>query len=60
MLHFFQTYWATILICIGLGAILCAIVIKLIRDKKRGKTYCGCGCSNCAMSQICHSKKERT
>ncbi len=57
MLAFFQTYWATVLICIGLGAILCAIVVKLIRDKKRGKSSCGCGCTQCAMSELCHKQK---
>lgn len=32
-------------------------IFSLIRDKKRGKTSCGCGCSNCAMNGECHKKK---
>jgi hypothetical protein len=57
MIAFLKLYWMTILICIGLGAILFAIVWKLIDNKKKGKSSCGCGCTNCAMSEICHKKK---
>jgi hypothetical protein len=29
----------------------------MIRDKKAGKSSCGCGCANCAMAGKCHSGK---
>ncbi len=57
MIAFLKLYWATILICIGLFAILFAIVWKRIDNKKKGKSSCGCGCQNCAMSELCHKKK---
>lgn len=46
----------TILLCLALILLVCAIVWKLVRDRKKGKTACGCGCQNCAMSGECHKK----
>lgn len=48
---------ATIIVCVVLAAILAAIVVKLVRNKKNGKTSCGCGCSACAMKDSCHGGK---
>lgn len=48
----------TIIICAALAAIVVAIVYRLIRNKRQGKSSCGCGCSSCAMQEICHKKKE--
>ena len=50
---------ATILVLLGLLAILGAIVWSMIRKKKRGETSCGCGCSNCAMRETCHAPQEK-
>lgn len=50
---------ATILICAVLVAVVVLIILSMIRDKKRGKSSCGCGCSGCAMSDVCHSQKEK-
>ena len=43
-------------ICVGtvLAFVLIMIVRGLIKDKKAGKSSCGCGCSSCAMSCSCH------
>ena len=49
---------ATILIGSVLLGVLVAIVVSLIRKKKRGETSCGCGCSGCAMKELCHSAKK--
>ncbi|MDY5015601.1 MAG: FeoB-associated Cys-rich membrane protein [Eubacteriales bacterium] len=57
MLAWLSGNLAAILICAALIAVVAAIVAGLIRDKKRGKTSCGCGCANCPMSGACHSKK---
>ena len=48
---------ATILICLGLVAIVTMIVVGMVRDKKKGKSSCGCGCGSCPMSGSCHGKK---
>ena len=47
----------TIVICAVLVAAVAAAIVKMVRDKKKGKSSCGCGCEGCAMSDSCHSKK---
>ena len=44
----------TIVVGLVLLIIVGLIVFKLVRDKKKGKSNCGCGCSNCAMKGSCH------
>ena len=48
----------TIVVGALLLVIFGAIVMKLIKNKKEGKTSCGCGCSGCAMREQCHPKKK--
>ena len=45
---------ATVIISLILIAIVACIVFKMIKDKKAGKSSCGCGCSSCPMSGSCH------
>lgn len=45
-----------IIISLVLLAVVVGIIIKLIKDKKNGKSSCGCNCSHCAMSGSCHYK----
>ncbi|MDE6149384.1 MAG: FeoB-associated Cys-rich membrane protein [Ruminococcus sp.] len=46
----------TIIIGLIVFVLIAGIVIKLVKDKRKGKTSCGCGCSNCPSSGICHKK----
>ncbi len=39
-------------LCLVIGL----IVVKMIRDKKKGKGGCSCGCGSCGMKDICHNK----
>lgn len=39
------------------AAVVGAVIVKLIRDKKRGKSSCGGGCAGCASSGMCHPKQ---
>ena len=48
---------ATILICVVLIAVCALIVARMIKNKKQGKSSCGCGCADCAMKNSCHPKK---
>lgn len=48
---------ATIIISLIIVAVVAAIIISTVRNRKKGKLSCGCGCSNCPMSGSCHSKK---
>ncbi len=45
---------ATIIISVILFTALAAIAVKLIKDKKQGKSSCGAGCKNCALCGKCH------
>ncbi|WP_082020820.1 FeoB-associated Cys-rich membrane protein [Candidatus Soleaferrea massiliensis] len=56
MLSFFASYGGTIIIGVVLAAIVALIVAKLIRDRRKGKSSCGCGCENCPSSGMCHKK----
>ena len=42
----------TVVVGILLAAIVIAIIIRLVKNKKAGKS--GCGCQNCAMAGACH------
>lgn len=37
-----------------LTIVVTLIVVKMVKDKKAGKTSCGCGCSGCPSNGICH------
>jgi len=49
---------ATFIIATILAVIVIAIIMKLIRDKKNGKTNCGCGCGSCPNSGLCHKTEN--
>lgn len=46
----------TIAIALLLIALVSLILRKLITDKKKGKSSCGCNCAHCAMSGQCHKE----
>jgi hypothetical protein len=48
---------STIIVCVIIIAVVAMIVRKMVKDKKQGKSSCGCGCQNCAMHDACHSNK---
>ena len=50
-------YLPTILICIAVFGAIAAALFTVIRDKKAGRSSCGCGCSSCPMQGKCHEDK---
>ena len=48
-----------ILIALSCAALLVFIAYRLIKAKKDGKNSCGCGCSQCAMRDVCHAQKSQ-
>ncbi|MGN0106769.1 MAG: FeoB-associated Cys-rich membrane protein [Hominilimicola sp.] len=54
MLDFIIKNLSSIIICAVLLAVVVLIILSMRKNKKQGKSSCGCGCSNCAMSQNCH------
>ena len=57
MLQWIATNLGTILICAVLLAAVALILRSLLRQKKQGKSSCGCGCAHCAMHGSCHAQK---
>ncbi len=55
MLQWMEANLSTILISAVLVVIVAMIVWHLVRQKKQGKSSCGCNCAHCAMSGSCHS-----
>lgn len=56
MINFLTQNLATIIISGILLLIVYAIIAQQIKNKKNGKTSCGCGCGGCAMADVCHKK----
>lgn len=57
MLQWIQTNLGTMLICAVLIVIVALIVRSLARQKRQGKSSCGCNCAHCAMHGACHRQK---
>ncbi|MBQ6794670.1 MAG: FeoB-associated Cys-rich membrane protein [Clostridia bacterium] len=47
----------TVIVSAVLVVIVGLIISRQIKNKKEGKSSCSCGCSGCAMSDVCHGKK---
>lgn len=58
MLKFLSQNIATIVVALILASIVTLIVIKMHKDKKAGKSACGCKCTGCANSSVCHGNKK--
>ena len=44
----------TVIVLLVLAAIIFLIVFSMVRDRKAGKSSCGCKCSCCPMAGQCH------
>jgi hypothetical protein len=51
-----MNYLATFLVGLVVLMISSLIMIKMIKDRKKHKGSCGCGCSNCPSADMCHPK----
>lgn len=54
MLTWLYENLATIVVAAVLLCALAAIAIVLVKNKKQGKSSCGCNCKNCALCGKCH------
>ena len=57
MLAWLKDNISAIIICAALIAVIAAIIAGMVKNKKKGKAACGCGCADCPMSGSCHPKK---
>ena len=56
MLTWFVENMATIIISAVLVLVVAAILVSIVRGKRKGNSSCGCGCAGCAMHGACHPK----
>ena len=57
MLNFLAPHWGSILIGAIIVIVVALVIVKMYRDHKKGKSSCGCGCSNCPSAGMCHKGK---
>lgn len=53
MLEWFVSNIGTIAVAFVVAAVVALIIIKKVIDRRKGKSSCSCGCSNCPMSGKC-------
>lgn len=58
MMAFLSANWGTILVGILVLAVVVGVIVKMRKDKAKGKNACGCGggCSSCPSAGMCHKK----
>ncbi len=54
MIQFLKDNLATIIIAAIVIGLMAWVVIHRIRQRQRGESTCGCGCSGCAEAGDCH------
>ncbi len=47
MIQLLLEHWGTILVCLLILAIVALCLRSMVRDKKSGKSGCGCSCDGC-------------
>lgn len=57
MIEFFRENGATIIVAAVMLLLITLVVIKMIRDKKSGKSSCGCDCGSCGCN--CHGSAPK-
>ncbi len=50
----------TVITALILFSVIALILVKMIKNKKNGKSSCGCGCEHCANSCNCHTDKGKS
>ena len=59
MIGWLATNWVNILVIALVAVAVFFAARSLIKDKKAGKSSCGCNCSHCAMAGKCHSQTKK-
>lgn len=57
MISFISNNIGTIIAFVIILAIVIMAFGVLVKDKKKGKSSCGCNCAHCAMAGSCHKTK---
>ena len=57
-LSFIEGNLATVITLAVIAAIVALIIVGIVRDRKAGKSSCGCSCASCPMGGACHGKSK--
>lgn len=60
IIKLFTANIGTIAVLLVLFAVLALIAVRIIRNKKKGVSSCGCGCSTCPYSGKCHAQANNS
>ena len=55
MLQFIVNNLGNIAVSAILLFVVGGVIYYMVKEKKQGKSSCGCNCSGCAMKDACHS-----
>lgn len=55
MLTWLAAHWIDILLVLAVLAAVTLAIMKILKDKKAGRSSCGCNCGSCAMAGKCKS-----
>lgn len=58
MMKFLSENLGTIITGIVIAGVITAVIFKMVKDRKKGKSSCGCDCGCCSNSKLCHSGKK--
>lgn len=50
---------ATIIVSAVLVAVVAAVIASMVRGKRKGRSACGCGCTDCPAGSSCAMKGTR-
>lgn len=59
MIGWLAANWVNILVIALVAVAVFFAARSLIKDKKAGKSTCGCNCSHCALAGKCHSQHKK-
>ena len=58
MIEWISANAGTLIVLAVLLILVALAVVKMVRDRKQGKSTCGMGCGGCPMSGTCHKKQD--
>ena len=56
MLAWLAENLGTIVIALILFAVVTAVIVSMVRNRKKGKSSCGCDCAHCGCCGSCHKQ----
>ena len=57
MLEFITNYGGSIAVGAVVLAIIALVIVKFVKDKRAGRSSCGCDCGSCGCG--CNAKREK-